>query len=135
MNCIHYKDSYKYQLYQDYTISVPITPQITINTGYIILTADGELTISKMYAWDGCSGPTWDDSTNMRGGLVHDALYQLMREGYLPLSCRAEADLLLRDICLEDGMSKLRAWIYHKAVSAFGQKFAEKQADEVLTAP
>lgn len=135
MSQIRYKDSYKYQLHDSYTISVPITPDVSINTGYIVLTCSGELTISKGYAWDGCSGPTWDDCTNMRGGLIHDALYQLMREGHLSQAFRPAADMTLKNICLEDGMNSIRAWLYHKAVKLFGQKFSEKRAEEVLTAP
>ncbi|MDH3345874.1 MAG: hypothetical protein OEL75_01675, partial [Kiritimatiellaceae bacterium] len=42
--------------------------------------------------------------------LVHDALYQLMREGFLPESCREDADQELHRICREDGMCRFRAW-------------------------
>lgn len=135
MSGIRYTEGYKYQLADSYTVTVPITPQYTINTGFLVLTSDGELTISKGYAWDGCSGPTWDDRTNMRGGLIHDALYQLMREGHLSQLHRPTADSILKSVCLEDGMTGIRAWIYHKAVSAFGRKFAEPKPVEVLIAP
>jgi len=40
---------------------------------------------------------------------VHDALYQLMRLKLLPASLRETADMLLRRICIEDGMCRLRA--------------------------
>jgi len=56
----------------------------------------------------------------MRGSLVHDGCYQLMREKLLPARKRRPADELLRLICLEDGMSRVRAdYVFH-AVRAFG---------------
>lgn len=132
---ILYKKGYKYQLRAEYVTAVSIKPTHDIETEFVQLTSDGKLTIAKNYAWDGCSGPTHDDMTNMRGGLVHDALYQLMREGQLSVSFRPEVDRLLKDICLEDGMCEIRAWVYHHAVAAFGKKFAAKQSETVLSAP
>ena len=45
----------------------------------------------------GASGPTLDtDDTMELDSLVHDALYQLMREGCLPQSARKAADKLMR---------------------------------------
>ena len=83
---------------------------------------DRLLAIFKGYAWDGASGPTFDDKTNMRASLVHDALYQLMREKLLDRKHRKYADELFRDICIEDGMGKFRAWYYYQAVRIFGAK-------------
>ena len=60
----------------------------------------------------------------MRGSLIHDALYQLMRESVLPLEFRKKADEILREVCLEDGMSKFRTWYVYKAVRMFGEKMA-----------
>ena len=55
----------------------------------------------------------------MRGSLVHDALYQLIREGELPKELRVDADKVLRRACLADGMSRFRAWYVYKAVRMF----------------
>ena len=90
-----------------------------IDTKYINL-FQGELTIYKYYAWDGASGPTIDDKTNMRASLFHDALYQLMREGHLDKSYRKYADQLFRQMCLEAGMGKFRAWYYYTSVRVLG---------------
>ena len=47
----------------------------------------------------------------MRGPLVHDALYQLMRLEELDYKTdRKYADQLLKKICRGDGMSAFRAW-------------------------
>lgn len=54
----------------------------------------------------------------MRGALVHDALYQLMREGKLDGDeCRIPADRRLKEMCLEDGMNWFRAQYEYFAVS------------------
>ena len=43
----------------------------------------GVLTIRAGYCWDGPSGPTVDSIGTMRASLIHDVLYQAIREGYL----------------------------------------------------
>ena len=73
----------------------------------------------------------------MRGSLVHDALYQLMRQGHLdPEEHREIADEELRRICQEDGMSAIRAWWVYQGVRLGGAKSAAQEAaKEVQTAP
>lgn len=116
------KAGYKYLLLRTYTHK---TPFVGYNCGneYLWLLPDGTLVIRLGYRWDGASGPAIDTETFMRGSLVHDALYQLIREGFLPLDDRAWADLELRVICLEDGMWPVRAWWVYHAVDIFGEFF------------
>lgn len=112
---IQYTSGYKYQTYADYTIKLPEAfAGFAFKARFYELAADRNLTIRMGYAWNGASGPTWDDKSNMRGSLVHDAIYQAIIEGHLPRSLRADADQLLHDICVEDGMNKIRAavWLY-----------------------
>jgi hypothetical protein len=128
---VKYCAGYKYQLVEDYSKTNGHCFQtgilgFDIKTQFITLTPDGFLDIKAWYAWDGCSGPTYDDDTNMRGGLIHDALYQLMRLGLLPMECRAIADKILKQECLKDGMWKIRAWWYFEGVDHFA-KFAAEQ--------
>lgn len=113
---------YKYELTEDYSIKIDINLSNKINTKYINL-IDGVLNLKIGYAWDGASGPALDTMTIIRASLVHDALYQLIELGYLSFSCKTYADNLLRDICIEDGMNKIRAWYIHKSVSSFGRYF------------
>lgn len=110
MKTIRYRSGYKYQLAEIYSISVVIQPDEPVETEYIELSDEGLLTLKAGYAWDGPSGPTVDTKSFMRGSLVHDALYQLMRNGHLPAGCRLDADQELHRICLEDGMTRFRAW-------------------------
>lgn len=109
---IKFKSGFKYQLSEDYLVKTSITGN-KFASDFFNMTADGQLAIFRGYAWDGPSGPTVDTDNFMRGSLVHDALYQAIREGHLPRSCRDDADRELQKICLEDGMSAARAyWVY-----------------------
>ncbi len=105
---------------------------------WVTLSKRGRLTLKRGYAWDGPSGPSIDTKDFMRGSLVHDGLYQLMREKLLPQGRRKPADVLLWMICLEDGMSRARAdYVYH-AVRVFGASSArpgKKPELVVLEAP
>jgi hypothetical protein len=127
MECISYKKGYKYQLKKAYKTSIDIHPDTTnITTEYIDLSKEGKLTIKQGYAWDGPSGPTFDTLNFMRGSLVHDALYQLMRENELNRKkYRNYADRLLQSMCKEDGMSSIRAWWVYKGVHWFGDPSAD----------
>ena len=122
MECISYKDDYKYQLKADYVSDIGITPDSPIDMEYVALSEGGEITIRNGYAWDGPSGPTIDTLNFMRGSLVHDALYQLMRERKLDAdACKDYADRILQRMCRDDGMSSLRAWGVYQAVRFFGR--------------
>lgn len=131
-----YRKGYKYQLAKDEICTIDICPPEAIDTEFISLSKKGILGIKQGYAWDGCSGPTIDTKSNMRGGLVHDALYQLMRAGKLPITFRIVADDLLKSICLEDGMWKIRAKYFHIGVRK-GAAFAAdpKNKKKVFKAP
>jgi hypothetical protein len=136
MEKIRYSAGFKYQLAEDFPCQVDICPVETIITEYIGLTNTGLLTIKKGYAWDGCSGPTWDDKSNMRAGLIHDALYQLIREKYLSPDYRDDADRELLRFCIKDGMMSFRAWYYYFAVRKFaGFAAAPRNQKKILTAP
>ncbi len=115
---------WKYQVLENITMTLE-TDAPTIRTPFVTLFRSGHLIIHKGYAWDGPSGPAIDTENFMRGSLIHDVLYQLMREGYLDYSYRKYADQLLREICIADGMWPVRAaWVY-MAVRVFGGKNAK----------
>ena len=134
---IKYKDGYKHQLAEDYKIEVGINPgKFDVDTPFLKLDRQGFLLIRTGYAWDGASGPTYDTPTCKRGALVHDALYQLMREEKISLTNRKKADDLLRDICIEDGMFKWRAYLWHFAVRMAALKSATNEGGrKIITAP
>lgn len=133
MKCITYKSGYKYQLKQPYSVVIPIKPGTAIASEFISLATDGTLSINRGYAWDGPSGPTIDTLNFMRGSLVHDALYQLMRERHLDAATyREPADRLLQDHCKEDGMSSIRAWWVYQGVRFGGGPAADPDLDKPL---
>ncbi len=135
MKGIAYKGGYKYQLKEMFHVTIDIKPVTAIYTDYIGLDTEGKLTISKGYAWDGPSGPTVDTLTFMRGSLVHDALYQLMRERHLDRNIYRDAsDRILQKICREDGMWSIRAaWVY-QGVRLFADPAADPSANKPVTA-
>lgn len=133
---IRYRDGYQYQLAESYQMPVNIHPPEDIVTEWVLLNGEGLLSILRGYAWDGPSGPMPDTPDAMRGSLAHDALYQLMREGHLDARYRDVADKLLREICIEDGMSHPMAELAYQAVHLFGDPYADPASDKpVIEAP
>ena len=134
VSCIAYKSGYKYQLNRSFTLLIRIKPPRAIVTEFVSLDRSGLLFLKAGYAWDGPSGPTIDTPDFMRGSLVHDALYQLMRERHLDRDAyRGPADELLREHCREDGMSRVRAWLVYEAVRRFADPAADPASDRPLT--
>ena len=135
MSKIEYRTGYKYQLVKSYKAFVGIYADVPCGNSFIDVNHQGYITIKAGYAWDGPSGPTVDSKNFMRGSLVHDALYQLMREDHLSASQhRNTADKLLRKMCREDGMTAIRAWWVYQAVKNFGKSSATMKR-ETITAP
>ena len=144
---IYYKEGYKYQLVKDYAVQTQVFG-LQVDSAFITLYPTGILIIRKGYCWDGASGPTIDTKNSMRGSLVHDALYQLLREGKLvahiedPKEKHTEherirqiADDALADICKEDGMANVRAELWEFAVENFAYNSSTAEGGrEVLTA-
>ena len=131
MKCIEYKGGFKYQLQKQYLTETEILPDqpVVKHKSFISLDVNGRMVIEVGYAWDGPSGPTFDTLNFMRGSLVHDAFYQLMREGVLdPIKFRKPADQLIRKMCKEDGMNPIRAWWIYSALRLMGKKAASRKA-------
>ena len=122
---------YKYILTVEHKYKTMIKLDKPIDTEYLIMNVEGDLKIKVGYSWDGASLAP-DTKKIMTGSLVHDALYQLMREGHIDRKERDNADLILRDICITDGMIKPFANIVYSAVKTFGAKFVKS---EIISAP
>ncbi len=130
---IKYRADYKYQLAVDYQMNIPIQPKADIVTKFIKLNTVGKLTVKSGYAWDGPSGPVIDTDKNLRASLVHDALYQLMRNRLLSARVhRKTADKLFRDLCKADGVSSITANVYYRALRRFGKPAASPQNKRVV---
>jgi hypothetical protein len=137
--CYRELHRYKYQLMEDYTVQIDIKPEQDITFKFISLSTEGVLCIRENYAWDGPSGPTIDTRNFMRGSLVHDALYQLMRLKALDhKKCRKRADEILKEMCRDDGMNPFRAWYVYYAVHLFAGGAARPQDEpevEIICVP
>lgn len=118
---IHYKKRirYKFTLVEDYAIDTGIVPREAVNTPFLQLDSSGRLSIRRCYSWDGATGAL-NTRNIIRASLVHDALYQLMREGYLAPDHRLAADRLMHRICVAAGMNGPYAWIVYICVRLFG---------------
>jgi hypothetical protein len=139
---IYYRSGYRYQLASEYTVEllrVEPDPKINAWTEWFgIYETDGRvgLWIKDGYAWDGPSGPAMDTKSAMRGSLIHDVLYQAIRLNLLPKDQRRGADEEYRRICIEDGMSYIRAWAHFTALRSFGGFAANPSAERRMeTAP
>lgn len=129
---IKYQKGFKYQLAEDYLIQIPIKPQEKIIFDWFSFSVFGNLLIMKGYAWDGPSGPTIDTANFMRGSLVHDVLYQMIRLGLLSTDYKDAADRLLQQMCIEDGMSKIRAWYVYRGVKRFAESATKPSSERLI---
>ncbi len=133
------RKKYKYTLQNVTRYDTGFSLDKDYDTDLLNLSKDGMLTILPGYSWDGPSGPAIDSKSFMRASLIHDALYQLMRDCGLPKKHRKQTDEIMRDILLEDGLalhkypsgiimrtfSRLRAWYAYKLVRIFGGFFSK----------
>jgi hypothetical protein len=80
-DCVYEKGgSKKYRLLKAHTDKLKCKPKVNIYTPYSSFLRTGFVVIYKGYEWDGPSGPAIDTDNFMDGSLIHDLLYQYMRE-------------------------------------------------------
>ena len=149
---IKFKEGIKYQLYESKFFCTGIAPPGPIKTEYLTMDETGGLYVKAGYAWDGPSGPAIDSKAMMPASLIHDAIYQLMREEWLPPHCRDHADRLFREFYKQaadrkrpsnkwlamawDAMTAVRAAYTFHAVDKFASSAANPaNRRPVLTAP
>lgn len=134
---IKYREGFKYQLADQIVVDLNFTvPRDYYGDFLDLIRCDGfsRLKIKRGYAWDGPSGLALDTKTFMRASLIHDALYQLIRNSVLSSTYKPKIDELMHSVCIEDGMCKLRAWYCRKAVEWFGSNFINNPRP-ILKAP
>ncbi len=138
-----YRDvrSYKFQLFDDLTCETGITihgtsVQSASEPGsdgrpFVTMDAGGTLLIHAWYSWDGPSFIPGHARRMIRGSLVHDALYQLIRDECFPVESRIrwtvarEADVLMRRLFIADGTPVILAWFFFAVIRLFGRHFEE----------
>lgn len=133
---LYFCEGYKYQTRKDYHIKLDIVPYQPITLPFVSMSLDGDTIIRAGYSWDGASGPTIDTLNSMIGSLVHDVVYQLIRLNLIKEEYKIYADQVFYDILVEDGMSKVRAWIWKSGVATFGKGACEPSGEPLtLVAP
>ena len=108
---------WKYELLEDYECMTNILGLRAAISTYATLYPSGKIAVNSGYRWDGASGPTWDTVSTMRASLEHDVFYQMMRLELLPQEFAPIADVRFRNVLVEDGCSRLRAWYYYHGVN------------------
>lgn len=140
---IYFSKGYKYQIEKSFKINLNKFQKgkekrfntITLDSDWIKI-EKGFLFIKKGFASDGASGPTRDTIDSFRAAFVHDALYKLMRIGFIPLEYKKEADKIFYRLLRKDGMNWFRANKWYLGVK-FGGKSSTlpKNKKEVIVAP
>ena len=135
-NRIKYRDGYEHQLAETYKIKLPSNPVTQYDGQFLSIDINGTLTIKSGYCWDGASGPTWDTANCKKPSLVHDALYQLMRQEVLSRGYRKHADKLFYDMLRDNGMWYIRAQMWYRSVRMAAMSAANpKSRKKIYTAP
>lgn len=106
-------EKYRYVLTADWGVPTDWKIPSPVGNEFVQIGPSGLLWMRKGYAWDGASGPAINTVNFVRGSCGHDAAYQLIKEGHLPMEFRKLADELLYKLVLQDKMWKIRAaWVY-----------------------
>ena len=121
---MRWRSGYKYQLAatDDYVTS--FRPGKDIITDFIRLDQNGKMSVYKGYAWDGV---TWflDLLKLIRASLVHDALYQLMRENHLSPNDWRKADHMFKSYALADGVNPILVKLLMVVLKVANGRFAQ----------
>ncbi len=117
------RKKYDYDLPETQTFPTAGLPDIV--TEYITVRS-GQMSLRKHYAWDGPTGWPFETEWLMEPSAVHDALYQLMREGHIDRTkWRRYADRMLRQMCIDRGGHKILAAAVYGIVRALGKKHTQ----------
>lgn len=140
--------TYKYCLKKDFVIELKQFPfsgfdQVRSNYAYIRRMNHSNpkciLSVLEGYRWDGSSGPTIDTKNTMIPSLIHDVLYQLLRESKFPglnkkqlSKVRKWADWEYYRALRREGMSYIRARVHYYALRVFGSSSANPKNRHVV---
>lgn len=115
---------YKYELRRHITFGLPIEFTTTFGNQYLFVLKGGSwVQVRESYAWDGAS--FFPDFANcLIPSLIHDVLYQLLREGKAGNVTRSIADEIFYRACRRCGVSWITARIMWVGVRLFGRRFS-----------
>jgi hypothetical protein len=135
---------YNYQTKKRFEIQTSLRPERTVyiwakdgEYWFAKLATDGKLIVEAGYSWDGMRGIP-DLKYFMVGSLVHDVLYQMLRQESLDQSFREQADDELRKIIINVSKTKnfvtkaflkVSAETIYIGVRKFSEKYARKRKE------
>lgn len=131
MSKIKYKHGFKFYLAEDFSLRIDDLPDANVLGMYKIQMSHQTLTICKGYMWD----KGFKDKCFIRAQLVQEAMYQLIRLGYLPYEWRKKSNEIYYSLMVEDGVPKPFAWMLKKWADLFGNVASNGKARKVLFAP
>ena len=114
------KIPWKYALTEDFTYECKTGYSGLLKSIYYRIDERG-MTVRAGYVWDGVSGPTLFTVNSIEPSLIHDVLYQAIREKQIPRKLRRRADKIFREALMQYGMSFGRRWAWYWAVRIFGR--------------
>jgi hypothetical protein len=127
-----YSSGYKYQLEEDYEVQTPVKGTFVVGSQFILY-GSGLLHISRGFAWDGASGPTFDSKSSMIASLVHDVFCVMMRNKMLPYTeYHHTVNKFFRQQCIDAGMWKWRAEVWYRAVELADAGNPDQGPDRVV---
>ncbi len=133
---MRYKSGYRYVSQEAVLVDIGSDLHAPLNAPFASIAAE-RLCVMSRYAWDGASFTPfkWFGTAKplLTPSLVHDALYQLIREGLLDRQYRAAADRLFREMLLARGVWRVVAWAAYWSVRVFGN-FAVRKTNPVREA-
>ena len=130
---IIYREGFKYQLEEEYTIKTSVMPNEDIHTELIDLDSTGLLTLRNGFAWDGDTCAI-DTLKSRRGSAIHDAFYRMMNLGLLSWKWKPAADFEYYRALITDGFNRVWANVRFKAVRKWGGSDG-KTAHTLCSAP
>tara|TARA_R110000851_G_scaffold22894_2_gene67597 strand:- start:14486 stop:14890 length:405 start_codon:yes stop_codon:yes gene_type:complete len=115
-----------YRIYKDEVIHTGITIAEDINLKFLSMTTFGVLTLKEGYAWNGVTGGI-DDKTNMVPSAEHDALFQLISLGLLPVALRHVANDRYINNCKKRKMGGFRRWTHKSILDKLSHLFCKPE--------
>lgn len=126
--------SYKYQVWEKFSFELPKNFDIlkARRGKYLKLSKTGLVTVDWGYRWDGASGPAIDTPNFMTPSCIHDALYQLIRDGYIAFENWRDADKYMLNECKARKMSWFRRSYVSAGLKLAGGKYAKSDLLDVV---
>jgi hypothetical protein len=120
-----YHRKYRYKTLSEYKDYFAALSGVSFVHRYVSCT-NGILKIEENYAWDGATGVIFDSYYLMKASLIHDALYQMMREGLLDRKkYRKVADKIFYSVMKDSKVNPIRRRLLYIGVRLFGKKYTK----------